>query len=99
METKETMQMQGEDERREDNTAVWEEEATFTCLARGASPAAELAGFLGEEEQMDWHKELEGSLEGQGDASLYDPAQYSAQLLQVKSPTPCDNLQKIRQPF
>ena len=36
---------------------------------------------------MDWHKELERSLGGQGDASLYDPAQYSAQLLQVKSPS------------
>merc|ERR1719150_295587 len=34
---------------------------------------------------MDWHKELERTLGGQGDASLYDPAQYSAQLLQQAS--------------
>ena len=38
---------------------------------------------VGVEVQMDWHKELERSLGGQGDSSLYDPAQYSAQLLQV----------------
>ena len=50
-----------------DSGDVWmvleEEEATFTCLARGASPAAELAGFLGEEEQMDDGPE---STEGEG---------------------------------
>ena len=40
---------------------------------------------VGVEVQMDWHKELERSLGGQGDSSLYDPAQYSAQLLQVRS--------------
>ena len=58
---------------------------------------------VGVEVQMDWHKELERSLGGQGDSSLYDPAQYSAQLLQVKtqglySLVPRTNLQKIRRP-
>ena len=33
---------------------------------------------------MDWHKELERSLTSQGEASLYDSAQYSASLLQVR---------------
>ena len=58
---------------------------------------------VGVEVQMDWHKELERSLGGQGDSSLYDPAQYSAQLLQVKaqglySLAPGTNLQKMRRP-
>ena len=34
---------------------------------------------------MDWHKELERSLTSQGESSLYDSAQYSASLLQVRS--------------
>ena len=56
---------------------------------------------VGVEVQMDWHKELERSLGGQGDSSLYDPAQYSAQLLQVKTlnqPVPWHNLQKFGRP-
>ena len=56
---------------------------------------------VGVEVQMDWHKELERSLGGQGDSSLYDPAQYSAQLLQVKTlnlPVPWNNLQKFGRP-
>ena len=50
---------------------------------------------VGVEVQMDWHKELERSLGGQGDSSLYDPAQYSAQLLQVKTRT-LEQLAKVR---